>query len=116
MVYLYNTAKQYHVIPDKVVFGQPLKKGTYQELPLTFTFSGQVDLVLSIIKHLQYAGTPRFAIQNTKLVNQQGELQVELKMTLYCPNKAVSGISKDAKPPYMIYPFGTATNAQIFQE
>jgi len=116
LVYLYNLVKQYGVVPDKVVFAQPLDKGTYQELPLTFTFSGKVDGVFNLINHLQYSGTQRFAIQSTKLNDQQGLLQVELKMTVYSPVLASKGSAVEPKPPYMIYPFGTQSTAQLFKE
>jgi len=116
LVYLYNLAKQYNVVPDKVVFGQPLDKGTYQELPLTFTFSGKVDVILSLINHLQYSGTQRFAIQSTKFNDQEGILMVELKLVVYSPILPGIGAAQETKPPYMIYPFGTATPAQIFNQ
>ena len=116
LVYLYNLSKQYQVVSDKVVFGQPQDKGTYQELPLTFTFSGKANEVLNMIKNLQFSGTQRFAIQSTKLTDQQGVLQVELKMTVYSPVLATKGTTVEPKPPYMIYPFGTATTPQIFKE
>lgn len=115
IVYLYNLLKQYEIVPDKVVFGQSLNKGTYQELPLTLTFSGNIDVVLRLINNLQYLGTQRFAIQSTKFTNQQGKILVELKLVTY--SAILPGIeAPETKPPYMIYPFGTATPAQIFNE
>jgi type IV pilus assembly protein PilO len=115
LVYLYNLAKHNQVESDKVVFGQPQDKGTYKELPLTFTFSGKVNEVLSMIQNLQFTGTQRFAIQSTKLTDKQGILQVELKMTIYSPVLASKGNTVEPKPPYMIYPFGTATIDDVFK-
>ncbi|MHB8124020.1 MAG: hypothetical protein ACYDEJ_00020 [Desulfitobacteriaceae bacterium] len=116
LVYLYNIVKQSQVVPENVTFGQPLDKGTYQELPLTLTCSGKVNEVLSLIQNLQYSGTQRFAIQSTKLSDQLGTLQVELKLTVYVPVLPEIGTEPGPKPPYMIYPFGTGTTAQIFNE
>jgi Tfp pilus assembly protein PilO len=137
---IYNLAKQHGISPDNLRFDKIQNKGTYQEMGIDFTGSGQITDILSFIRDIQKS-QDLITIQNISLTAQTNNVQTSMiqptatQATGTQPNGIQPGIVQTGgmkvdislvaysttgihvtpkKPAYMNYPFGITSILKLF--
>lgn len=113
MVSLYDLAKQYKVNPLNISFASAQAKGPAATVGITFVCSGTASDVLALTKTIEEDKKLPLALNGMNLTVEKGVMQAQLKLTGYALTGG-TGAKAKTQPPFMNYPFGFGSTAQMF--
>ena len=113
MVSLYDLAKQYKVNPLNISFASAQAKGPAATVGITFVCSGTASGVLALTKTIEEDKKLPLALNGMNLTVEKGVMQAQLKLTGYALTGG-TGAKAKTQPPFMHYPFGFGSTAQMF--